>query len=183
MQAPHAGYTADFDCSQQDNSAINVLSQSSIENSPPPAKQAKKLFSDLNESDASVKSFDTEVSSTNVTLDETNDTTDSSILIKSTAATMGDNTVEAIENYLGTRPPIPDVYDLPEDYNVVLEIFFLCTNELPENRPDASYLATHLETIVGEEWAECVAIDVQNQLIGIHCSNLIVTPPWKETGP
>lgn len=150
MQAPHAGYTADFDCSQQDNSAINVLSQSSNENSPPRAKQAKKLFSDLNESDASVKSFDTEVSSTNVTLDETNDTSDSSILIKSTAATMGDNTVEAIENYLGTRPPIPDVYDLPEDYNVVLEIFFLCTNELPENRPDASYLAKHLETIVGE---------------------------------
>lgn len=149
MQAPHAGYTTDFDCSQQDdNSDINVLSQSGNENTPPPAKQAKKLFSDLNESDASVKTFDSEVSSTNVTLDETND---SSILIKSTAATMGDNTADEIENFLGTRPPIPDVYDLPDDYNVVLEIFFLCTNELPENRPDASYLAKHLETIAVKE--------------------------------
>lgn len=141
LQAPHAGYTADFDFSQSDND----VSQSNNENSPPPAKQAKKLFSELNETDLSVN---TEVSSTNATLDETDE---SSILIKSTAATMGDSTADAIENYLGTRPPIPDVYDLPEDYNVVLEIFFLCTNELPENRPDASYLAKHLATIIEED--------------------------------
>lgn len=144
LQAPHAGYTGEFDCSHTDNSTIADLSESNNENTPPPAKQAKKLFSDLNESDVSIQTHDTDVSSTDVTLDETNE---SSILIKSTAATMGDNTVDAIENYLGTRPPIPDVYDLPADYNVVLEIFFLCTHELPEDRPDASYLAKHLEKI------------------------------------
>lgn len=174
LQAPHAGYTADFDCSQQDNNGITVLSESCNENTPPPAKQAKKLFTDLNESDASVKTFDTEVSSINVTLDETDD---SSILIKSTAATMGDNTAEDIENFLGTRPPIPDVYDLPDDYNVVLEIFFLCTNELPENRPDASYLAEHLETSVDKEWAKWDAVDVENQLIGFHRRKFKMTSP------
>lgn len=138
LQAPHAGYTTDFDDSQQENTTIHDLSESNNENSPPPAKQAKKLFSDLNETDSSVNSLDESID-------------DSSILIKSTAATMGDNTADTIENYYGTRPPIPDVYDLPEDYNIVLEIFFLCTNELPENRPDASYLAQHLETIVAKK--------------------------------
>lgn len=150
LQAPHIDHTTDFEnSSQQEHSNVIEInySPSNNENSPPPAKHAKQLFSDLNESDASVKAFDSELSSTNGTFDETND---SSILIKSTAATMGDSTVETIENYLGTRPPIPDVYDLPEDYNVVLEIFFLCTNELPENRPDASYLAEYLDTIAAE---------------------------------
>lgn len=145
LQAPHVGHTADLDCSEQENSVVlNDLSDANDENVPP-MKQAKKLFSELNETDASVKTLESDVSSTNVTLDET---TDSSVMIKSTGATMGDNTADAIENFLGTRPLIPDVYELPEDYNIVLEIFFLCTNELPENRPDASYLAKHLQKIV-----------------------------------
>lgn len=40
----------------------------------------------------------------------------------------------------GTRPPIPDAYHLSDDYNVVIEVFYVCTNSEPEDRPSANYL-------------------------------------------
>lgn len=52
------------------------------------------------------------------------------------------------EPYLGTRPLIPDQYELSEEYNHVMEIFFICTNELPEDRPSAAYLGKFLASIV-----------------------------------
>jgi len=54
---------------------------------------------------------------------------------------------DPLEPYLGTRPLIPDQYDLPKDYNPVVEIFLICTKELAEDRPEASTLVTFLTAI------------------------------------
>lgn len=55
---------------------------------------------------------------------------------------------DPLEKYLGTRPTIPSQYDLSTDYNSVMEIFYLCTCDLPEDRPTAGYLAKFLSKIV-----------------------------------
>lgn len=48
---------------------------------------------------------------------------------------------EGIEDKLatlyGTRPPMPECEDLPIEYNVIMELFYLCTNQNPEDRPSA----------------------------------------------
>ncbi|XP_058826067.1 serine/threonine-protein kinase 3 [Topomyia yanbarensis] len=41
---------------------------------------------------------------------------------------------------LGTRPPIPEGLNLPDDYNFILEVFFVCTQEDYEARPSAKTL-------------------------------------------
>lgn len=46
-----------------------------------------------------------------------------------------------IDAYIGTRPPLPESTFLSDDYNQVIEVFFLCTNENPEDRPSAQKLA------------------------------------------
>lgn len=149
LQAPHIAHLDEM--SDIDDSCITMNSTATEddvkENNPPSAKQAKKLFSDISESDTSMKSNEI------CPLDRTADSEDNSFaedckaMIRSDAATMGDESKGNIEAYLGTRPPIPDVYDLPQEFNTVLEIFFVCTNELPENRPSAGYLATYLAKI------------------------------------
>lgn len=55
---------------------------------------------------------------------------------------------DLLESYLGTRPLIPSQYNLTEDYNPIMEMFFLCTNELAEDRPSAGYLAQFLAPLV-----------------------------------
>lgn len=85
-----------------------------------------------------MQSEDTENESPNVSNVATLDTT-----AESDSELMGD-----MDKYLGTRPLIPCQYDLAEEYNVVMEVFFVCTSELAENRPSAGYLAKYLETIV-----------------------------------
>ena len=73
--------------------------------------------------------------------------------LNSMEESLDDSTVDGngLEQYLGTRPAIPDAYELPQDYNIVMEIFFICTNELPENRPNAGYIANHLAGVL-EKW-------------------------------
>ncbi|XP_053698236.1 lymphokine-activated killer T-cell-originated protein kinase homolog isoform X2 [Sabethes cyaneus] len=41
---------------------------------------------------------------------------------------------------LGTRPAIPEGLNLPEEYNFILEVFFVCTQEDYEARPSAKTL-------------------------------------------
>lgn len=41
---------------------------------------------------------------------------------------------------LGTRPAIPDGIQLPDDYNFILEVFYVCTQEDYEARPSARTL-------------------------------------------
>lgn len=54
---------------------------------------------------------------------------------------------------LGTRPAIPDGIQLSEDYNFILEVFYVCTQEDYEARPSARTLldAWHKKTGAGEE--------------------------------
>ncbi|XP_061387176.1 lymphokine-activated killer T-cell-originated protein kinase [Musca vetustissima] len=40
----------------------------------------------------------------------------------------------------GTRPPLPQAFELHEDYNVIMELFYLCTNEDPKHRPCAKII-------------------------------------------
>lgn len=44
------------------------------------------------------------------------------------------------EALMGTRPPLPFVETLGNDYNTLIEIFYVCTNEMPDERPTASAL-------------------------------------------
>lgn len=41
---------------------------------------------------------------------------------------------------VGTRPLFPEDMNLPEIYNDILQVFYICTDEHPENRPDAKRL-------------------------------------------
>lgn len=49
------------------------------------------------------------------------------------------------EALMGTRPPLPVVDKLGDDYNTLIEIFYVCTNESPEERPTAKNLASALK--------------------------------------
>lgn len=42
-----------------------------------------------------------------------------------------------IQTVLGTRPPLPEATSLSDDYNIVVELFYMCTNINPEDRPTA----------------------------------------------
>lgn len=147
LQAPHLAHLEGIN----DSCDEKIDDENNSENVPP-GKKLNFNVSNVSESIETDTSVMTDGSiSKNTTMNETDtelDTEDESILAKSTAATIGDDSVDPIENYLGKRPKIPDVYDLSPDYNTILEIFFVCTHELPENRPSASYLAKYLQEIV-----------------------------------
>ncbi|XP_062546377.1 lymphokine-activated killer T-cell-originated protein kinase homolog [Armigeres subalbatus] len=63
---------------------------------------------------------------------------------------------------LGTRPAIPDGISLSEEYNFILEMFFVCTQEDYEARPSAKTLldAWHKKTGNGERVAATDAKDL-----------------------
>lgn len=48
---------------------------------------------------------------------------------------------EMVQLY-GTRPPMPESDELSEEYNVIMELFYVCTMQDPEDRPAASGLST-----------------------------------------
>lgn len=49
------------------------------------------------------------------------------------------------EALMGTRPALPFIESLSNDYNMLIEIFFLCTSEAPEDRPSAACLNSALK--------------------------------------
>ena len=51
-----------------------------------------------------------------------------------------------IDYMVGTRPEFMEDMKLSDDYNDILEIFYICTNDEPDERPDAK----GLEKIFGE---------------------------------
>lgn len=54
---------------------------------------------------------------------------------------------EAYYAALGTRPPI-NMEELNESYQKVIELFSVCTNEDPKDRPSAAHIVGALETDV-----------------------------------
>lgn len=50
-----------------------------------------------------------------------------------------------IQTVLGTRPPLPEATSLSEDYNIVVELFYMCTNTNPEDRPTAKSISNSFE--------------------------------------
>ncbi|KAI9589681.1 lymphokine-activated killer T-cell-originated protein kinase [Glossina fuscipes fuscipes] len=61
------------------------------------------------------------------------------------------NVSESLENSLsdeliyGTRPPLPGAFDFSDDYNIIIELFYLCTNEVPNDRPNAKEIWQSLQ--------------------------------------
>lgn len=55
-----------------------------------------------------------------------------------------------MEMAYGTRPALPQAFELNEDYNIVVELFYLCTNANPENRPSAKVIYESLTADVKE---------------------------------
>lgn len=117
--------------------------------------QKKKLCFDEDEMDLdTLTPVDMENQSPNVSNSLTNesvvsissDRTANASILDSTGP--NDSQDDPLEPYLGTRPLIPSQYDLSADYNKVMEIFFICTKDLAEDRPSANYLAGFLDAIV-----------------------------------
>lgn len=82
--------------------------------------------------------------------DETNNTAESSKTSDSndnSCATVvsEDCELERVDRACGTRPPLQQAFDLTDDYNRIIEIFYCCTNELPEDRPTAKIIWSSLE--------------------------------------
>lgn len=45
----------------------------------------------------------------------------------------------------GTRPALPQAFELTDEYNIIMELFYLCTNELPDDRPSAKIICDSLK--------------------------------------
>ena len=56
--------------------------------------------------------------------------------------TPGDLTLMEIP--YGTRPPLPEVFDFDDEYNVIIELFYVCTNSSPDDRPTAKVIVNSL---------------------------------------
>ncbi|XP_037937807.1 lymphokine-activated killer T-cell-originated protein kinase [Teleopsis dalmanni] len=57
------------------------------------------------------------------------------------------NASTAIVNMYGTRPPLPQAFELSGEYNFIVELFYFCTNELAEDRPDAKTIVEIMKNI------------------------------------
>lgn len=70
---------------------------------------------------------------------------------------IGDNADESIsvelekaelcEAACGTRPPLPQAFQLTDEYNIIMEIFYCCTNDIAEDRPTASTICAMLQNV------------------------------------
>lgn len=54
---------------------------------------------------------------------------------------------ELCEGACGTRPPLPQAFELTDEYNIIMEIFYCCTNEIAEDRPTAGTIWTMLQNV------------------------------------
>ncbi|EDW78399.1 uncharacterized protein Dwil_GK16200 [Drosophila willistoni] len=88
---------------------------------------------------------DDEVSKENIEQDPTMDDDDVAATADDEEDTELDDTKENddefsladLESAYGTRPPLPVAFQLSDDYNCIVELFYLCTNALSEDRPSA----------------------------------------------
>ncbi|EDV46518.1 lymphokine-activated killer T-cell-originated protein kinase [Drosophila erecta] len=58
---------------------------------------------------------------------------------------ISDITLNNLHSAYGTRPPLPVAFQLSDDYNCIVELFYLCTNALSEDRPAAKTIWQCLE--------------------------------------
>lgn len=56
-----------------------------------------------------------------------------------------DYSLNNLQSAYGTRPPLPVAFQLSDDYNCIVELFYLCTNALSEDRPAAKTIWQCLE--------------------------------------
>ncbi|KAH8419738.1 hypothetical protein KR009_002004 [Drosophila setifemur] len=58
---------------------------------------------------------------------------------------ISDFSLSNLQSACGTRPPLPVAFQLSADYNCIVELFYLCTNALSEDRPAARTIWQCLE--------------------------------------
>ncbi|KAH8345010.1 lymphokine-activated killer T-cell-originated protein kinase [Drosophila kikkawai] len=58
---------------------------------------------------------------------------------------VSDFSLNNLQSAYGTRPPLPVAFQLSDDYNCIVELFYLCTNALSEDRPAAKTIWQCLE--------------------------------------
>ncbi|XP_017048042.1 lymphokine-activated killer T-cell-originated protein kinase isoform X2 [Drosophila ficusphila] len=58
---------------------------------------------------------------------------------------ISDFSLNNLHSAYGTRPPLPVAFQLSDDYNCIVELFYLCTNTLSEDRPAAKTVWQCLE--------------------------------------
>lgn len=70
---------------------------------------------------------------------------DSDVAKESDSLNQTDQSMTDIDLLVGTRPPLPESDNLPDTYNVPVELFYVCTNPTPESRPTAACLINMLK--------------------------------------
>lgn len=140
-----------FDDSKDSEGYSMIVNTTDVENRSPNVKSVNNTSHITIDSDISCIEVDDDGNAINASkLSGVNDISHASEMTDASYVSENDNSqvVDQLDAYLGTRPLIPSQYTLADDYNPVMEMFFLCTNDLPEDRPSASYLAKFLATIV-----------------------------------
>lgn len=134
-----------FDESKDSEGYSMIVNTTDLENRSPNVKGA-------NASNISHITIDSSASVSVINVDDDGNMMDTSKVssvnnTSNISETTDSSFVDPLESYLGTRPLIPSQYSLSDDYNPIMEMFFLCTNELAEDRPAPGYLATFLATL------------------------------------
>ncbi|XP_067640907.1 lymphokine-activated killer T-cell-originated protein kinase-like isoform X2 [Eurosta solidaginis] len=75
-----------------------------------------------------------------------NDTAKSESIDESCTSISDQDNIDILEQACGTRPPLPQAFELTDDFNAIIEIFYCCTNDLAEDRPTAKTILTMLTT-------------------------------------
>ncbi|ALC49394.1 CG8173, partial [Drosophila busckii] len=115
------------------NDALNNSSGMELDSSQEGSLQRKQLNytdnSDVSTREAAATGTDESVNSIKDATDyEDDDTKENDI---------SDFVLNNLEQGYGTRPPLPVAFQLSDDYNCVVELFYLCTNAQSEDRPAA----------------------------------------------
>ncbi|EDW05527.1 lymphokine-activated killer T-cell-originated protein kinase [Drosophila mojavensis] len=111
------------------DAAFNSSSIIDLENS----QEQRRQLNYTDEGNMSVTDLDGSVKDANAAADALVDTDEDDTKEND----ISDYSLSHVEQAYGTRPPLPVAFQLSDDYNCVVELFYLCTNAHSEDRPAA----------------------------------------------
>ncbi|TDG42995.1 hypothetical protein AWZ03_010580 [Drosophila navojoa] len=111
------------------DAAFNSSSIIELENS----QEQRRQLNYTDEGNMSVNDLDGSVKDVNAAADALVDTDEDDTKEND----ISDYSLSHVEQAYGTRPPLPVAFQLSDDYNCVVELFYLCTNAHSEDRPAA----------------------------------------------
>lgn len=121
------------------NQSINDLNASCSFNKGKENKINNKSIENANDSQHESFTSKTNISQNNSNLNEQDDDEDED------DEEDEDSFMQRVDLACGTRPVLPYNYEVIEGNEIILEIFFLCTNESDEDRPDAKVIWQEME--------------------------------------